>query len=88
MANTKLTLSLEAQVIEKAKKYAAEQGTSVSKIVEKYLKSVSGIHQPAKDEKNEAADWVKRWRAVAKPTPDFDHKKAYAEHIIEKYSTS
>lgn len=86
MANTKLTLSLETQVIEKAKRYAAEQGTSVSKMVEKYLKAISGVNQPVKKDDHEVADWVKRLRAVDKPTPDFDHKKAYAEHIIKKYS--
>ncbi|MBE7175923.1 MAG: hypothetical protein INR69_05940 [Mucilaginibacter polytrichastri] len=83
MANTKLTLSLEAQVIEKAKKYAAEQGTSVSKMVEKYLKAISGAK---KEEPKEPSDWVKSLRLTDTPTPDFDHKEAYRQHIIEKYS--
>ena len=39
--NTKLTLSIESQVIESAKDYAKKQGRSLSNIVEEYLKSMS-----------------------------------------------
>lgn len=39
--NTKLTLSIEASVIERAKAYAKEQGRSLSNVVEEYLKSIS-----------------------------------------------
>ena len=34
--NTKLTLTLEKEVIEKAKKYASENGRSLSEMVENY----------------------------------------------------
>ena len=33
----KLTLSVDDQVVRRAKRYAAAQGTSVSKLVERYL---------------------------------------------------
>jgi uncharacterized protein DUF6364 len=33
----KLTLSIDAAVVERAKAYAARQGTSVSRLVESYL---------------------------------------------------
>lgn len=39
--NTKLTLSIEEQVIKSAKEYAKAQGRSLSNIVEEYIKSVS-----------------------------------------------
>lgn len=39
--NTKLTLSIDEKVIEKAKDYARAQGRSLSNIVEEYLKSIS-----------------------------------------------
>lgn len=35
--NSKLTLSIDQSVIEKAKRYASEQGRSLSGIVEEYL---------------------------------------------------
>lgn len=37
----KLTLSVEATVIERAKRFARERGTSVSRMVESYLELVS-----------------------------------------------
>ncbi len=43
---TKLTLSISAAVIKKAKQAARKQKTSVSKMVEKYLEKNS--HRPAK----------------------------------------
>ena len=36
--NVKLTLNLDAKVIEMAKKYALENGVSLSEVVEEYLK--------------------------------------------------
>lgn len=39
--NTKLTLTIEQSVIEKAKKYASQKGRSLSDIVENYLKVVT-----------------------------------------------
>ncbi len=38
--NTKLTLTIEQSLIEKAKKYAKSKGRSLSDIVENYLKTV------------------------------------------------
>lgn len=38
---TKLTLTIDQNVVVKAKKYAKEKHRSVSKIVEEYLKTVS-----------------------------------------------
>ena len=39
--NTKLTLTLEKEVIEIAKKYAKENGQSLSELVENYFKFVT-----------------------------------------------
>ncbi len=39
--NTKLTLTIEQSVIETAKKYAREQGRSLSDIVENYFKALA-----------------------------------------------
>jgi hypothetical protein len=38
---SKLTLSVDDAVVNRAKRYAKEQGTSVSKMVEAYLSSVA-----------------------------------------------
>ncbi|NLI23801.1 MAG: hypothetical protein GX419_03735 [Bacteroidales bacterium] len=39
--NTKLTLTVEREVVERAKKYARKEGRSLSDIVESYLKALS-----------------------------------------------
>jgi hypothetical protein len=38
---SKLTLSVDEAVVTRAKRYAKEQGTSISKMVEAYLSSVA-----------------------------------------------
>ncbi len=38
---SKLTLSVDDQVVRRAKKYAADRGTSVSRLVEQYLDQIS-----------------------------------------------
>lgn len=38
---TKLTLTIDKQVVDKAKLYAKKKNRSVSKLVEEYLKSIS-----------------------------------------------
>ena len=48
---TKLTLTVDKETIEKAKKYAKEHDRSLSSIVENYLKSLSSKER--KDKKNE-----------------------------------
>ena len=39
--NTKLTLSLNSDVIEEAKKYASRKQTSISSLVENYFRSLT-----------------------------------------------
>ena len=85
MAAQKLTLSIEPDVIDKAKKYAKQQHMSLSKLVQNYLNDVSERPKDKLDDL-EVSDWVKQLVLVNKPTPDFDGKKEYREHIIKKYS--
>ena len=45
----KLTLSIDGAVVERAKAYAARQGTSVSRLVENYLGLLAGATAPDED---------------------------------------
>lgn len=45
----KLTLSIDAAVVERAKAYAARQGTSVSRLVENYLGLLGDATTPDED---------------------------------------
>ena len=80
--NTKLTLKLNKEVIERAKKYASNQQLSLSKIVEAYLQSLT-------NEKNneglEISPFVKSISTGKKLPPDLDYKKEYSDHLLDKY---
>ena len=83
MTNVKLTLNIQDTVISKAKQHAKRQNVSLSKIVEHYLAAL------AEEDSSESivSPWTKDLAAVKKPTPDFDHKKGYRDHIADKYSS-
>lgn len=78
---TKLTLKIDKQIIERAKQYASAHDTSLSKLVENYLASIT----------SEAGDAVKITQlvqslsGVIQVDPDFDYKKDYKDHLIKKH---
>ena len=80
--NTKLTLTLDKQVIARAKKYAGRKGQSLSKIVENYLKALSsGGDEP----RIELTPIVKSLRGSFKAEPDMDYKEELKKGLSEKY---
>jgi hypothetical protein len=79
--DTKLTLKLEQDIIEKAKDYAKLRKTSLSKLIENYLQRIT--NEPRESEK--ITPLVKSLTGVLKLPEDFDHKKAYADYLTAKY---
>jgi hypothetical protein len=78
---TKLTLTIDDQVIDSAKAYAREKGESLSGIVENYLKSIT-----TPDEQSPAiSDRVSKMMGVINLPDDFDYKKELGNAIIKKY---
>ncbi len=79
----KLTLSLNQSIIEKAKKYAKKNNTSVSKMIEAYFDSLTNIES----NKNEIliTPLVESLCGVIELPDDFDYKKSKAAYLIEKY---
>jgi hypothetical protein len=67
--STKLTLSVDKGVVIAAKQYAAENGTSVSKLVEAYLSAITAAHAPEPPPPRLA-----RWRGALKEGRIEDHK--------------
>lgn len=81
--STKLTLSIDSDVIEKAKQYAKKHRRSLSNIVEDYLKAISGSKE--KEEIDELDPDVKAlWNSVKIPD-DKDYKELLQDSLIEKY---
>ena len=87
MAATKLTLSIDKATVDFGKKYAEKKHTSLSKIVQKYLQSISEseAEEPIIKSTKDYPQWIKDLTLSDKPTPDFDHKAEYGKHIEEKY---
>ena len=80
--NTKLTLTIEQNVIVKAKKYAKKKGSSLSDIVENYFKALikeEGIVTP------ESTPIVDSLRGSFKSSENFDYKKELTKALTEKY---
>lgn len=83
--DTKLTIRLNSEVIERAKKYASEQKISLSKLVETYLDSISTPKEKEPDA-IQITPLVKSLMGAAGPLPeDYDYKKAYHEYLDNKY---
>lgn len=79
----KLTLSLNQNIIEKAKKYAKKNNTSLSKMIEAYFNSLTS-KENSKDE-FQISPLVESLCGVIKLPEDFDYKKSKAAHLQRKY---
>ncbi len=72
MDNSKLTLTISPIVIEKAKKYAKSKGTSLSFLVESFLKQFS--HQVPDEALNEISPNVAKLKGIISLPDDYDYK--------------
>ncbi|MFN7676170.1 DUF6364 family protein [Flavobacterium sp.] len=83
--NTKLTLSLEKEVIEKAKIYAKGTGRSLSEMVENYFRNLISKSEKNNNESNDIEERLKKITGVVTLPDDFDIEKAKEEYHKEKY---
>lgn len=83
--NTKLTLTIEKEVIQVAKDYAKEKGQSLSEMVENYFKLVTVTKR--KIEPNRLSPRIKRLRGIIKTDGDIDYKKLLEQELSKKYDS-
>lgn len=83
--DTKLTLKLNKDVIEKAKEYASSQKRSLSRIIETYLQSLSIPESSVNDEEIQISPFVKSMASGVKIPADLDYKNEYIKYLTEKY---
>lgn len=81
--NTKLTLTIEKEVIQIAKEYAKEKGHSLSEMVENYFKLVTIKRR--KMEPKQLSSKVRKLRGIIKTSETFDYKQVLAEELSKKY---
>lgn len=80
--DTKLTLSINKQVIEAARKYAKKKNTSLSGLIENYLVSISKF---AKTPEEDISPLVKSLSGILKADKEGDYKKRHADFLANKY---
>jgi hypothetical protein len=82
--HTKLTLNIDQNVIENAKKYAKHQKVSVSKLVEEYLSSIS-LSNNEKVEYNSLYPITKELVGIIKVKEKMDYKELLTDALMEKH---
>ncbi|MEO1053587.1 MAG: DUF6364 family protein [Bacteroidota bacterium] len=82
--NTKLTLTLEEEVIKRAKQYASQKGRSLSELVENYFRAITQDSEAA--EGVEISDKTKKLKGILKVSEDFDYRSIVEEEAIKKYN--
>jgi len=80
--DTKLTLKLNQEIIEKAKKYASEKKLSLSRLIENYLNSLTSDKM---DNEMQISPFVKSLSSGIKLPADYDYKKDRADYLQNKY---
>ena len=77
-----LNLSIDKDLADKAKKYARDQGRSLSDLVESYFKvliSDEPVYKPV------ISPRIKALKGALKVPDDYDYKKELAKTLSEKY---
>ena len=77
----KLTLSLNEKIIETAKHYAKSNNTSLSKLIESYLGTLTNKEK----KENEITPLVKSLSGLISMDDDIDVKDEYTQYLMEKY---
>ncbi len=79
--DTKLTLRLDKEVIEKAKQYAQSRKMSLSRIIEVYLNLLT-----RENLKEESISPLVQGLSGVIDLPDaYNHKEGYTDYLSEKY---
>lgn len=81
--NTKLTLTIEREIIERAKNYAKDKNRSLSDIVENYLKILTDKEK--KEKEKQLNPIVESLKGSFKMPKNMDYKKELKNRLAEKY---
>jgi len=81
--NTKLTLTINKEVIEVTKEYAKERGQSLSEIVENYFKLITISRRKIKPE--QLSPRIRRLRGIIKTNEKLDEQQILTEELSKKY---
>ena len=80
---TKLTLTVDKEVIDAAKKYSKMKGKSISQLVENYLKTI--VTHSDVQSRQQFSPRVNKLRGAIQLPKDFDYKKSLSSAITNKF---
>ncbi len=84
--NQKLTLTIENDVIKKAKQYAAINGTSISRLVENFLSLLTAETGVLHPDNLPVSETVKNWGCgITAEDLHFDKSDPKMAYLAEKY---
>lgn len=83
--DTKLTLTLDKQIIKRAKLYAKKHNRSLSDLIESYLKVLTG-KESEEDFKNKLSPTVRAMLGSLKMPADSDYRKTLQEELWKRYN--
>ncbi len=81
--NTKLTLTIDKEVIEQAKRYAKKENRSLSNLIENFLKHVT--REEKKEKEHDLHPDILALRGSVKVSKDFNYKEELEKALREKY---
>lgn len=81
--DNKLTLKLDQKVIEQAKSYARQRNTSLSRLIESYLKHLTTGMSTGDDD---VTPLVKSLSGIVKETNWQAAEKSYKDYLKKKYA--
>jgi hypothetical protein len=79
--DTKLTLKLDKEIINQAKRYAESRKISLSKLIEIYLQLLT----KESSEKDNISPLVESLSGVIELPKNYDDKYDYSEYLTQKY---
>ena len=79
--DTKLTLKLDKEIINRAKEYAESKKISLSKLIESYLQLLTN----ESSSKDKISPLVESLSGVIELPKKYDDKDGYANYLTEKY---
>ncbi|MBL0293619.1 MAG: hypothetical protein IPQ04_04935 [Saprospiraceae bacterium] len=81
--NTKLTLTIEKEVIDVAKVYAKEKGQSLSEMVENYFKILTS--ERGEFQERQLSSKVRKLRGIIKVDKNLNYQEILTEELSKKY---
>ena len=80
MSKQRLNITVDPEVVDRARRYTERHNTSISRLVTEFLSQL-----PSDDDfENELTPTVKRLLGIAKGGPD---REEYRRHLIQKYGS-